>query len=160
MSVATSTRYFPRLNPASASVRCDCDRFPWIRSALKPRLTRKRWSRLARCLVRVKTSASFMSPRSSSVASSDDLSSCDTGYTAWVMPTAGAAGRLTFSVAGRRSISWASAAIGGGIVALKSIVWRLAGRCRSTRLMSGRNPMSSIRSASSSTRCSSPASFA
>ena len=46
--------------------------------------------------------------------------------------------------------------IGGGIVALKNSVWRFAGRCRRILRMSGRKPMSSIRSASSSTRYSMP----
>ena len=33
MSVATSTRYLPRLKSASARVRCACERSPWMRSA-------------------------------------------------------------------------------------------------------------------------------
>ena len=51
-------------------------------------------------------------------------------------------------------------AIGGGMVALKNSVCRLAGMCLRMRRISGRNPMSSIRSASSSTRYSSPDSLA
>ncbi len=40
MSVATSTGYSPLLNPASASVRCACDRLPWMRAALTPCFSR------------------------------------------------------------------------------------------------------------------------
>jgi hypothetical protein len=68
--------------------------------------------------------------------------------------------RWTLIVAGFFSISAASAPIGAGIVALKNSVWRRAGMCRRMRLMSGRKPMSSMRSASSSTRYSRPSSFA
>ena len=67
------------LKPASAAVRCACDRLPWMRSALIPFFTRYSARRLARCLVRVKTSTSFMSPRFSSARKSADLSSCATG---------------------------------------------------------------------------------
>ena len=57
---------------------------------------------------------------------------------------------------GLRSMSRVSARIGVGIVALKKSVCRLAGRWRRIFRISGRKPMSSIRSASSSTRISSP----
>ena len=51
--------------------------------------------------------------------------------------------------------------IGAGIIGLEmGSVWRRLGMCRRSRLMSGRNPMSSIRSASSSTRYSSPLNLA
>ena len=43
---------------------------------------------------------------------------CGTGYAAWVIPTAGAERRSTLIVAGSRSISRDSAAIGGGILAV------------------------------------------
>ena len=46
--------------------------------------------------------------------------------------------------------------MGGGIVAEKKSVWRRAGRRWRTRRMSGRNPMSSMRSASSRTSTSRP----
>ena len=46
----------------------------------------------------------------------------------------------------------ASATIGPGIVAEKSIVWRAAGTIASSFSISGRKPRSSISSASSSTR--------
>ena len=49
-----------------------------------------------------------------------------------------------------------SAWMGLGIVAEKNSVCRRGGRCFSTRRMSGRKPMSSIRSASSSTSTSRP----
>ncbi len=42
MSVATRTRYLPLLKPASASVRWDCERLPWMRSALIPVLDQLR----------------------------------------------------------------------------------------------------------------------
>ncbi len=50
-------------------------------------------SRSARCFVRVKTRASFRSPRSRSATSRFRLSCCGTGYTACVIPGAGAARR-------------------------------------------------------------------
>src|SRR5206468_1397124 len=55
---------------------------------------------------------------------------------------------------GSLSISRASPMIGGGIVAEKKSVCRRRGRCLRMRRMSGRKPMSSIRSASSRTRTS------
>ena len=76
------------------------------------------------------------------------------------IPNAGAAFRSRLIVAGLCSSSRVSAWIGPGIVAEKKSVWRLVGRCLRTRLMSGRKPMSSIRSASSSTSTSSPLSLA
>ena len=160
MSVATSTRYVPSLNPLSAAVRWACERLPWMRSALTPFFTRYSARRLARCLVRVKTSASFMSPRCSSARKSADFSSWCTGYTACVMPTAGCERRSRLIEAGFLSISRASAPMGPGMVALKNSVCLRGGRCLRMRLMSGRNPMSSIRSASSSTRYSRCASLA
>ena len=101
-----------------------------------------------------------MMPRLISSTSSADFNGCGTGYAACVIPTAGAACRCSAIVAGFFSISDANAAISLGIVALKKSVCRLPGMCRRMRLMSGRNPMSSMRSASSSTRYSSPLSFA
>ena len=76
------------------------------------------------------------------------------------MPTAGAERRSRLIVTGSCSISRASSAIGGGIVALKNSVCRRVGRWRRTRRMSGRKPMSSMRSASSSTRNLRPVSLA
>ena len=67
-------------------------------------------------------------------------------------PTAGAERRSILIVDGVFSISRDSCTIGGGIVALKNSVCRRGGRWRRTRRMSGRKPMSSMRSASSSTR--------
>ena len=64
--------------------------------------------------------------------------------------------RSRLIVTGLCSISRASATIGGGMVALKNSVCRFAGRWRRMRRMSGRKPMSSMRSASSSTRYSRP----
>ena len=54
------------------------------------------------------------------------MSSCDTGYTACVMPTAGAAWRAQVDGRGVCRASRASrVTIGAGIVALKNSVWRL-----------------------------------
>jgi hypothetical protein len=72
------------------------------------------------------------------------------------MPDAGAARRSRLIITGFCSISCVSATIGGGIVAEKKSVCLRGGRCFSTRLMSGRKPMSSMRSASSSTSTSRP----
>jgi len=53
---------------------------------------------------------------------------CGTGYTACVMPIAGAERRSRLMVAGSCSISRASAPMGVGMVALKNSVWRCFGR--------------------------------
>ena len=83
-----------------------------------------------------------------------------TGQAAWVIPLAGAAFRWIAMVTGFLSISRESATIGGGMVAEKKRVCRSAGIWRRIRLTSGRKPMSSIRSASSRTRISTPRSAA
>ena len=71
MSVATRTRDSPRLEGGEGlrALRL-ADRLPWMRSAATPRRARPSASRLARCLVRVKTST-FRTPgwRSSSTSS-------------------------------------------------------------------------------------------
>ena len=58
------------------------------------------------------------------------------------------------TVTGSRRISSARRRISGGMVAENSSVWRRAGRWRRMSRMSGRNPMSNIWSASSSTSTS------
>ena len=128
MSVATRMRKRPLLKPASAAVRWAWLRLPWMRSQATLWRTRKSASRLARCLVRVKTSALFISPRLSSSSSSEDFTSWATGYTAWVMPTAGAAVRSRLMVAGLRSSSRVRATMGGGMVAEKNSVWLRGGQ--------------------------------
>ena len=73
---------------------------------------------------------------------------------ACLIPVAGAACRSMLILTGLFSISCASVPIGPGIVALKNSVCRFFGTRARMRRMSGRKPMSSIRSASSSTRYS------
>ena len=75
------------------------------------------------------------------------------------MPTAGADLRSMAMVTALRSISALRVTMGAGMVALKNSVWRLAGRCLRIFRISGRNPMSSMRSASSSTSTSRPPNF-
>src|SRR3546814_2022211 len=70
----------------------------------------------------------------------------------WVIFLFGLAGRATAIVLGfERNLS-ASFLIGGGIVAENSKICRFAGNLVQIFSMSGMNPMSSIRSASSMTR--------
>ena len=56
MSVATSTRALPRLKSASARVRAPWLLLPWMAVAVRPSRSSCSASRLAPCLVRVKTS--------------------------------------------------------------------------------------------------------
>ena len=77
-----------------------------------------------------------------------------TNITFWlIFSTAGASGAISIFT-GSVTSSAASAAIAGDIVAEKNIDWRRTGSLEMIRLMSGRNPMSSIRSASSRTNIS------
>jgi hypothetical protein len=77
-SVATNTRILPALKPASAWVRCDWLRLPWMRSADTRFLTRNAASRLARCFVRVKASTLRTPGAFTSSTRSRDLSSAGT----------------------------------------------------------------------------------
>ena len=79
MSVATSTWISPALKPASACVRCACERLPWIRSDEMRCRCRNSCRRFARCFVRVKTITSFSSPRRSSSRKSCAFSASETG---------------------------------------------------------------------------------
>ena len=72
---------------------------------------------------------------------------------AGLFSSAGAAGS-TCTVTGVRRTSRASRRISSGMVAENSSVWRLAGTCLIIFLISGRNPMSNIQSASSKTSTS------
>ena len=60
-------------------MRCPWLRLPWMRSQGTPCLTRKSASRLARCLVRVKTSTLRMSPRLRSSSRSGAFRFCGHG---------------------------------------------------------------------------------
>ena len=62
------------------------------------------------------------------------------------------AGGVTVTSTGSRRIFAASAAIDSGIVAEKKSVWRRSGSSGRMRRMSWMKPMSSMRSASSSTK--------
>ena len=122
MSVATSTRYCPLLKPPSACVRCACERLPWIRSRLNAGRTEDRRHTVGAVLrpgehQRILDFAAFQQreqQRRLQVLRHriDRLRDAD--------------GRrrppLILIVAGLRSISRASSAIGGGIVALKNSV--------------------------------------
>ena len=149
MSVATSTRTFPDLKSPRASVRCPWLRLPWILAlGIPPRVSTSA-KRLARCLVRVKQITLPITFARSNARKRSAFKVSFTGQSACSIPAAGLETRSTFSRAGLRSICLESSTIGGGSVALKNSVCRSVGICRSTCLMAGRKPISSIRSASS-----------
>ncbi len=152
MSVATSTCSVPALNSASALVRAPWLLLPWIAIALMPSPLRNSARRLAPCFIRVKTSTWCQSPDWIRCASSAFLRSRPTGWTFCAMVSAVALRRATSISAGRLSRRSARALISSLKVALNSRLCFCAGTMASTFLMSWMKPMSSMRSASSSTK--------
>ena len=94
---------------------------------------------------------------SSSAASSGALREGSASTTTCLIGGAWAA-PWTLTSAGSRSVALASARIVSGKVAENSRVWHPAGTCRATSRIWSSKPMSSMRSASSSTKVSTPAS--
>ena len=76
----------------------------------------------------------------------------------WTIVAAVEAGRATSTLTGLCRNASASRWISGGMVAEKNRVWRVKGTIFTMRSISGMNPMSSMRSASSITRSSTPVS--
>ena len=152
MSVATSTRVLPFLKLVSAAWRAFCDLFPWIASAGIPRRSKSLETRSAPCLVRVKTKTDFISSRSlSRWARRSRLELVSTKNACCMMVSAVLETGSTETRTGSIRRSSLKRSTSKGMVALKNIVWRLRGSLAITLRTSLIKPMSSMRSASSST---------
>mmetsp|Transcript_79061 Transcript_79061/g.226070 ORF Transcript_79061/g.226070 Transcript_79061/m.226070 type:complete len:242 (-) Transcript_79061:94-819(-) len=161
-SVATRTSALPARNRASAASRWFCEQLPWICSQRTPWLRSSSLaSHFAPCFLLTKTMVrSGVAARSGSSAASlsrfppspsHRTSRCSTeAFEAPTFPTA------TCAYRGRRYDRCATRCSAGGKVAENSSVCRCSrggrSRCSTMRRSSGSNPMSSMRSASSSTR--------
>ena len=110
--------------------------------------------RLARCFVRVKTNARGMLLSRKISVSSARLSACSTKSTfCSILPEIEAAGVIS-TLAGSLSMVEARSAISADIVAEKNSVCLFLGSVATMRCTSRTKPMSSMRSASSSTSTS------
>ena len=124
-----------------------------------PARARSVTTRFAPCFVRVNTSALSTRPSRSSCGSRRFFSAFSAKNTPWRMASTVVAGGVTITLAGRCRSESASCSISAGMVALNKRFCRFAGSCAITRRTSCTKPMSSMRSASSSTNTSSCASF-
>ena len=148
----------PRLNRSSSASRCGCSMSPWISPERKRCFFRLLLSSRTVVLRLQKMIAFVTSSCARSSRSRSRLSNAEpfTGTTHWVMLVLVEAGRATSIRLGLSRNLSASFLIGGGMVAEKSSVWRCFGSFVQISSMSGMNPMSSIRSASSITRSEQP----
>ena len=154
MSVATSTRTSPLLKPAKARVRAPWLLLPWMAAAEMPSCSNRSDSRLAPCLVRENTSTCCQSwlwirwqSRSGLRPMSQGCCTCWTRGAAW------------FSGVACSCTGWCSRPVASWRISLEKVAensrfWRWAGIRAKIRRMSRMKPMSSMRSASSSTRIS------
>ena len=157
MSVATMALTSPALKAARARSRWPWLLSPWIDAASTPDCSRARATRSAPRLVRVKTITRRKSLFSNSSASRARLRSCSTKMTfCWTFSTVVAWGVTeTRTGSGFRS-SPASLPISVGMVAEKKRFCRALGRYFTIRRIGRMKPMSSIWSASSRTKVSTP----
>ena len=152
ISVATITSYLPLLKPSSASIRSRCVRLE-CKTATACFPCFNWWAiRSAPYLVRQKMSALSKFVRSSKAISRSNFCSAATGYTACVTVSAGDRRTPISTNSGSRNTHAARRSISGGNVAEKRRVCRSVEIFSTIRRTSGRKPMSSIRSTSSSTR--------
>ena len=158
MSVATSTLVRPALKPSSAATRALWLLLPWMAAAVMPSFSRSLAMRLAPCLVRLNTSALRTGGCRFwiSQGSRRRLSFLETKYRLWSIRSTVLDTGSTLTKAGLRRMPAASCSISDGMVALNIRFCRRAGSLAITRLTSWTKPMSSIRSASSSTKISTP----
>ncbi len=156
MSVATSTATLPSLKPDRARVRADWLLLPWMATALRPSLTSFSASRLAPCLVRVNTSTWCQPLSRIRWLTRSRLWCCSTRCTVWVTSSVAVLRGVTETSPGSLSTPRASERISSEKVAENSRFWRCLGSSASTLRMSRMKPISSMRSASSSTRISTP----
>ena len=157
ISVATNAMILPFLKLSSAFCLAPCDLSPWIAMAVTPAALSFRASLSAPYLVRVNTrqGVSTLPVLNSSIKSSVLLALSvkytDCSVSSTVLDTG-----VTATEAGFTSSDFASLSISGGIVAVKNIVCFFCGSSAITFLTSWIKPMSSMRSASSSTKNSTP----
>ena len=156
ISVATSTLVSPALKPSSAATRADWLLLPWMAAAGMPCLFRSLAILSAPCLVRLKTSAFCTGGFRfwMSQGSRNFLLPFSTKYRLWSMRSTVLDTGSTLTKAGSCRIPAASCSISLGMVALNIRFWRWAGSLAMTFFTSCTKPMSSIRSASSSTKIS------
>ena len=156
MSVATRTRTSPALNLRRLSCRAVWDLLPWMAAAATPFRLRSRATLSAPCLVRVKTRALPTCSWSRMARRRLVLFPRSTRQTSWRMTSTG----VDTGAAAARTGSWRRVStrsmISGGRVAEKNMVCFFWGRSLITRRTSWMKPMSSIRSASSRTKISTP----
>ena len=156
MSVATSTLVLPALKPSSAATRADWLLLPWMAAAGMPCLVRSLAILSAPCLVRLNTSAlttggfKFLM----SQGSRNFLLPFSTKYKLWSMRSTVLETGSTFTKAGFFKMPAASCSISLGMVALNIRFCRSLGSFAITFFTSWTKPISSIRSASSSTKIS------
>ena len=155
-SVATSTDTWPALKSASARLRAPCVLSPWITAVRRPAPSRKRPTRSEPCLVRQKTSVWRSGPVVSTCASRSRFCSCGQAKTRCTTVEATTCSGATSMRTGSSEKVFEMAMISFDSVAERSSVWRLAGTVVMIRFSGGRKPMSSMRSASSSTTISMP----
>ncbi len=152
MSVATSARMSPLLKPASAWVRALWLLLPCSAIASMPFLVRNSATLLAPNLVRVNTSTWLHWCSLMMCASSAFFLPRPTGWTTCVMRCTVVLRGVTWMLCGLRSRPLASSRISSLKVAENSRLCFWAGSSASTFFTSWMKPMSSMRSASSSTR--------
>ena len=152
MSVATITSYLPLLKPSNASmrsrwVRLECNTATACFACLRECATRSAFTFV---LQKINTLSKFV--RSKSAMSKSNFCSAATGYNACVTVSAGDR-RTPISISvGSRNTHAARRSISGGNVAENSSVCRSLEIFSTMRRTSGRKPISSMRSTSSSTR--------
>ena len=156
MSVATSTGRLPSLKRDSARVRAPWLLLPWMAIASMPSLPSCSARRLAPCLVLVKTSTCVQRREPIRYDSSARLRVLGTRWALCATSSDAVLRGATSTSAGLSSRPCASERISGEKVAENSRFWRLAGSLAMTRRISWMKPMSSMRSASSSTKISTP----
>ncbi|MCY1417353.1 hypothetical protein D9M71_328860 [compost metagenome] len=154
MSVATRMRTVPALKSARALVRAFWLLLPWIAAAVRPCFSRYSARRLAPCLVRVNTSTCSQAPAVIRCASKARLWLAGRRNTRCSIRSTVVFGGVTSMRSGLCSSLPARSVMSLEKVAENSRFWRLAGKRARTFFTSWTKPMSSMRSASSSTRIS------
>ncbi len=151
MSVATKTRTWPLRKAFSARWRAFCALLPWIASAAMPSLPRFCTTRSAPCLVRAKTITRRTSGAVTSAASRARLAAVSTTSRRCSTRSTVVACGATSTRTGSLRKPWARLATSAGMVAENSADCR-RGCSAATIFRTGwMKPMSSMRSASSST---------
>ena len=159
-SVATRIRARPALNASSAFCRCAWLLLPWMATAGRPDFSSCSAKRLQPCLVLPNTSTWSVWRADRMSTSRSRLLAESTGCARWTMVSAMVFCAATSTCFGDCMYSNASALMRASNVAENSSVCRCFGTRPMIRFICGRKPMSSMRSASSSTRTSTASSLA